>query len=123
MKITMYELLDMIKNNKNLPKKIKYGNDVYVLQENPEDYATWLCDNIDLLNDVVLGHFNVEDAIYLELEIIEDTPKEQKKIPEKLKGVCYSSDFDDRTEFLAKNINALKDTINEIIDYLKSKGE
>lgn len=44
-------------------------------------------------------------------------------MPEKLKGICCASDFDDRKEFLAKNINELKDTINEIIDYLKSKGE
>ena len=71
MKITMYELLKLIKENKDLPKKIKYGNDVYVLQENSEDYATWLNDNLDLLNDVILGHFNIEDAIYLELEILE----------------------------------------------------
>lgn len=109
--ITIYELLKLIKENKDLPKKIKYGNDIYVLQENPEDYATWLYDNLDLLNDVILGHFNIEDAIYLELEILE----EENKIPEKL----------DISNFPRHN-NSLKKTaikLNEIIDYLKSKGD
>lgn len=113
MKITMYELLKLIRENKDLPKKIKYGNDIYVLQENPEDYATWLYDNLDLLNDVILGHFNIEDAIYLELEILE----EQKKIPEKLQGSC------DMTTSEICRMNNIEVKINEIIDYLKSKGE
>ena len=113
MKITMYELLKLIKENKDLPKKIKYGNDIYVLQENPEDYATWLYDNLDLLNDVILGHFNIEDAIYLEVEI----PEEEKKIPEKI----LKDKFDDLTK--EAKLWKLFYKYNEIIDYLKSKGE
>ncbi len=128
MKITMYELLKLIKENKDLPKKIKYGNDVYVLQENPEDYATWLNDNLDLLNDVILEHFNIEDAIYLELEILE----EEKKIPEKL-DYCEENTFMNKKEttylsseerrLLDSNFKELGNKINSIIDYLKSKGE
>ena len=123
MKITMYELLKLIKENKNLPKKIKYGNAIYVLQENQEDYAAWLYDNLDLLNDVILGHFNIEDAIYLELEILE----EEKKIPEKIK-----IDNEDRIQALSTGNFVYKVNqptkiiiykINEIIDFLKSKGK
>lgn len=148
MKITIYELLGMVKNNKNLPKKIKYGNDVYVLQENPEDYATWLNDNLDLLNDVILGHFNIENAIYLELEIIEEEPRnielcgswftkseydklaqseEEKKIPKKFK---INYEIDEENTINMKEATMLECDlacrINEIIDYLdylKSKGE
>lgn len=118
--ITIYELLKLIKENKDLPKKIKYGNFIYVLQENREDYATWLYDNLDLLNDIILGHFNIEDAIYLKLEIVE----EEKKIPEKITvrarmvGSIYN-----KLENLNINTMAVEDKINEIIDYLKSKGE
>ena len=38
---------------------------------------------------------NLTDTV----EILE----EAKKIPEKLRGICCSSDFDNRKEFLAKN--------------------
>lgn len=125
MKITIYELLGMIKENKDLPKKIKYGNVIYVLQENREDYATWLYDNLDLLNDVILGHFNIEDAIYLELEILE----EKKEIPEKLSNIKFENGkfylpVGNKHNYIIREVDKVfLDKINEIIDYLESKGE
>ena len=103
MKITMYELLGKVKDGK-APKKIKFDNiiweydDVYYMAE----HNTWLdeyCDLSRVLND--------------EVEIIE----EEKKIPEKLKLYAPYSECDD-TRF-----EDVEDKINEIIYYLKSKGD
>ena len=102
MKITIYELLGMIKNGK-APKKIKYDNiifeydGVYYMAEHT--YLDDYCDLSRVLNDKV--------------EILE----EEKKIPEKL----------DISNF--PRHNSLKKTaikVNEVIhylQYLKSKGD
>ena len=50
-----------------------------------------------------------------EVEIIEYTPKEQKKIPEKL--------FGEPRHIYSENELYIVSKINEIIDYLESKGE
>lgn len=52
--------------------------------------------------------------------------EEQKKIPEKLKSLNNVGNVPNLVEFADKqqlNNHLLKDKINEIIDYLKSKGE
>ena len=79
---------------------------------------------------VGMGHTNINEyferypinANYLNCEIVEILPKreEEKKIPEKLNL--------DKDELLKKVIITAQDyviegKINEIIDYLKSKGE
>ncbi len=121
MKITMYELLGLVKDGK-APKKIKYHN--YICYYDDGDYklengSEWLFANeyIDLkyLNETV--------------EILE----EEKKIPEKLKLQIHHSNLSNLTlheEQLEKNDNTLVDCFeevekkfNEIIDYLKSKGD
>jgi len=113
MKITMYELLGLVKDGK-APKKIKYNTfelkrtmnnnllRIYVDEEGmffPEYY------NGLTLNDIV--------------EIIEE--KEEKKIPEKLDE--YADVSGDLVCNWTFGENKLKNKINEIIDYLKSKGE
>ncbi len=118
MKITMYELYGKI-YDENPPKHIRvYGEDWY--WNNYDGYVTK--ESLKTTPDAqiyLMDRYRTFMNLDQEVEIM----AEQKKIPEKLKGVCCSSDFDDRTEFLAKNINTLKDTINEIIDYLESKGK
>jgi len=112
MKITIYELLGMIKDGK-APKKIKVYGKVYInnncncyLDEKNES----LCNNVEIpmfLND--------------EVEILE----EEKKIPEKMDRELNCDD--DTLRGLVASVNEIykeiADKYNEIIDYLKSKGE
>jgi len=49
--------------------------------------------------------------------------EEEKKIPEKLKMLRHSCNFDRHEETLYENQVDLANKITEIIDYLKSKGE
>ena len=115
MKITIYELLGMIKDG-NAPRKIMYLCDIYELHIiNEYTYykngTTPLLISTNSLNDTV--------------EILE----EEKKIPEKLKWNEKSQHnvVTDNTKKTLENLlsrsEQLKKSINEIIDYLKSKGE
>ena len=121
MKITMYELLGMVKDGK-APKKIKWGchNFEWFVGEYValDEYGKpSLCE--------VVG--NIEWVLNDEVEILE----EEKKIPEKInictdatnmeyiKGKSYGKNY-------SKSSLEIAHTINEIIDYLnylKNKGE
>lgn len=118
MKVTIYELLGMIKEDK-APNKIKYINSIWEYDENTKDYINddiWL---IYSMNSIGLTE--------REVEIIEE-PKEHK-IPEKLE-ICYSPDIEEEI-FYEKgnkpNHYVLGDAgnkliiskINEILDYLE----
>ena len=111
MKITIYELLGMIKDGK-APKKIKVYGKVYINNNcncylDEQDKS--LCNNVEIpmfLNDTV--------------EIL----NEKKKIPEKLEY------YDDSIAWVIDNVGQLSDVdkviidkLNDVIDYLKSKGE
>ena len=111
MKITMYELYGKI-YNENPPKHIRvykedwYWNDYdgYVTKESLKTTP----DAQIYLMDRYRTFMNLDK----EVEIIEE-----KKIPEKLKLYAPYPECDD-TRF-----EDVEDKINEIIDYLKSKGE
>ena len=100
------DLLNKIANGEEVPKKITTQNGAYWYDEtninefkryrNPENY--YLIDENDL-ND--------------EVEILE----EEKKIPEKLSTLTYTN----RNTISIWNEHRNK--INEIIDYLNSKGD
>ena len=94
------DLLNKIANGEEVPKRIYYFNREFYLKEN-----TYFGDTFTLM------HYIQEEDLNDEVEIIE----EEKKIPEKLN----ISNF-------PKHNNSLKKTaikLNEVIDYLKSKGE
>lgn len=137
MKITMYELLGMVKDGK-APKKIKYKDSIYEYYcygdkkvimdyichhkkgENEWDSCLSSCINCEIFN--VLND---------EIEIL-DKIEEEKKIPEKEDELIYYNiqDFDDLKEYVEittndvfGKINKIINKQNEIIDYLKSKGE
>ena len=106
MKITIYELLGMVKDG-NAPKKIKYMGYIFEYDTNHKRYESYFDEQIWTLNEFV----NIDDNLNDEVEILE----EEKKMPEKL----------DISNF-PKHNNSLKKTaikVNEIIDYLKSKGD
>ena len=119
MKITIYELLGMIKNGK-APKKIKYKNKLYYLQHycNGEmDYT-----NEDYLDEIY--HLFNEAKVNDEVEILE----EEKKMPEKIKSngkefYCDNIDSWIDKEKTSAYCEYLMNKYNDLIDYLKSKGE
>ena len=117
MKITMYELLGMVKDGKT-PKKIKYDNRVYIFDDTKDNYYENETSSINW--DYV--------AIYClneQVEILE----EEKKIPEKLddfdiQGLEVSGYSMTQAEYLLEDgVKENRKIINWILDYLKSKGE
>ena len=130
MKISIYDLLGMVKDGK-APKRIRirtaggvyekefyFDGNIYMYKDKYEEYA--MTDDISIemfLND--------------EVEILDDEDKE-KGLPEKLKieQDTPSSNYYIRNEYgtkcgLTKHSKIIADKLNEIIDYLEkqSKGE
>lgn len=116
MKTTIYELLGMIKDGK-APKKFIYDNQLFILDEEDNVYRSHLGNRFGAM-------YQLDIKLNDEIEILEGTLEEEKKIPEKLdKYADVSGDLACEWTFGEKK---LKDKVNEIIDYLdylKSKGE
>ena len=119
------DLLNKIANKENLPKKIYYINREFYLKEN-----TYFGDTFTLM------HYIQEEDLNEEIEVLE----EEKKIPLKINKIIPSQNYvisdsknnsvDERLEIIRKRLYAnelymldIANTLNEIIDYLKSKGE
>lgn len=105
------DLLNKIANDEIIPGKIKYNEKIYHYGNH---YKWYLTDN--LLEELFIDKNHLND----EIEIIEDTPKEDKKI-KKLKvyddminWCCNGSPISD----IEKDII---DKINEIIDRLNGE--
>ena len=117
MKITIYELLGMVKDGK-APNKIKYINSIWKYDENTKDYIhddIWL---IYSMNSIGLTE--------REVEIIEE--QQEHKIPEKLpyyslekiqKAKNKDEWREERISLLEKRIDDYHNKINEILDYLE----
>jgi len=113
MKITIYELLGMVKDGK-APKKIKYDGVEW-------EYTGYQYERIDKAN---LGNiwnnynFNILNA---EVEILE----EEKKIPEKLPNIKFENGklylpVGNKHNYIIREVDKVfLDKINEIIDFLK----
>lgn len=117
MKITMYELLGMIKDGK-APKKIKYKDFIYEYYEK-ETVIDYRCyDEKTELYGYLSSCIDYETFNILENEV--EILEEEKKIPEKL-----NLDKDElRGKETPRAIDYLiEGKINEVIDFLKSKGE
>lgn len=138
--ITIYDLLGMVKDGK-APKKIKIDEDILNLEKGIETLYKFEKGG----GSLAFGYYIDNNKLDDEVEILEEEPtisklyinnelqydlKEEKKIPKKLllivnTEVNYPDDkFVERILTLFyefNNENRLK--INEIIDYLKSKGD
>jgi len=115
------DLLNKIANREEVPEKVKYEYKDYVYKDNYEDYY---CEEESRYLFETIVHdenWKLSYAMNIEVEIIEDTPEEEKKIPEKL-GECAYVDGEIAYSW-SKSEAILKTRINEIIDYLKSKGD
>ena len=109
MKVTMYELLGMVKDGK-APKKIKYDGQEYkitkILLEDNNYYFNYINEDMECIFPINTNHLNNE------VEILEE-----KKIPEKLE-LIENGDFVELPESID-----LMNKINEIINYIKRKGD
>lgn len=97
------DLLNKIANgdiNEDIKIEFEYG------------YNYEYCTIIEFFDRYILDKENLNQEITLE-----DTPKEESKIPEELKLYAPYPECDD-TRF-----DDVEEKINEIIKYLKSKGE
>lgn len=106
MKITIYELIGLIKDKK-APKKIKYDDKFWDYSVSNQDY---LC--LNDIDDLLGGLFTNQPTnsfINDEVEIIE----EPKKI-EKCKNYEDFLEIDDYIEHLKNKINELIDEINKL---------
>lgn len=120
MKITIYELLGLVKDDK-APKKIEYDYLIYELTPEKNDYyckneMRWFTNEINslgVLNDYV--------------EIIEES-KKIEKLPyyslEKIqKSKSKDERYENRLELLEKRINDYHNKINELIDEINNLKE
>ena len=121
MKITMFELLGMIKDGK-APKKIKWRDKIWTYNNRDQDYEI---NDTDLLGYGFCNHRTL-DFLNDEIEILE----EEKKIPERVLNAkvfdvpkLNNMELSNIALTNKQDIKLIKDTLNEVLDYLKSKGE
>ena len=112
------DLLNKIANGEEVPKEVEVGLNHYTYENNGEYYNT--SDSCDLLFD-----FNDDYQLRtcLNQTVYPITYEEEKKIPEKLDYIHPDIQCSYNESELLLRIEANKDKINSIIDYLKSKGE
>ena len=104
--IKIIDLINRIANGEEVPKKIKYDDEI----KSDIPYFIYIkmgkCNNntiINFLND--------------EVEILE----EEKKLPEKCKHAVFAYSSLKDINYLEGYVNDLTDTVNELLDYLESK--
>lgn len=107
------ELLNKIANGEEVPKRIKYENDIYILLDN---YCYFCEETNEILSQNIYAEFS---RLNDEVEIIEDKKIEKFKdyIPIGLTSV--GADFRKKDVFEA--LLKIGDKINEIIDKLNKE--
>ena len=119
MKITMYELLGLVKDGKELPKKIKVLDVVYEFDDHYGDYYNKSLDRFLFIYMTSEEEWKLAFFLNMQVEILE----EEKKIPEKLELPSFI-EFKTMTPEERYVITAREyDVLNDLIDYLKSKGD
>ena len=113
-KIKIIDLINMISKGEEVPKKIKYNGEEFQFtgyDRASKNYINELEDLFEVLDGSMLND---------KVEILD----EEKKIPEKITmRAGLVGDINNKIENLDINIMAVEDKLNQLIDYLKSKGE
>ena len=109
------DLLNKIANGEEVPKKIEYRNIKFIYDK---DNRLYIVENYNEYNDLLMELSNHKGTdLNYEVEILE----EEKKIPEKLE---FGRSIENGEEILTvPSDKMIVIKINEIIDYLKSKGD
>ena len=122
MKITIYELLGMVKDDKELPKKIKVLDVIYEFDDHYGDYYNEPLDRYLFVYMTSEEEWKLAYFLNTEVEIIEE-PQEHK-IPKKITmRADLVGDINNKIENLNINQIAIEDKINEILDYLEVNNE
>ena len=117
------DLLNKIANGEEVPKEIMYNNIIYNW-----DIDGYLHYGDNYHNErAFLEGYRTDMCLNDEVEIIE----EEKKIPEKLDiqiqnettGNAYITNEQGTKCYLTKHSKIIAERLNQVIDYLKSKGE
>ena len=113
----LINLLDKIYDKREVPQKIKYEGIIYYYVEGDNSKNCYFTRPKGCGGDWL--HFDIAD-LGKEVEILE----EEKEIPEKIEY------YDDSIAWVIDDIGQLSDVdkviidkLNDVIDYLKSKGE
>ena len=116
MKIKIIDLLNKIANGEEVPEMVEYSN---VLFKYDEDFKNYISENMsgDIFSYIDGTCFN--DAI----EVIKITvePKKIEKIEWNNKSK-WNGNHIDETEMLMSRTEQLKNSLNEVIDYI-NKGD
>ena len=122
MKITIYELIGLVKDDK-APKKIRYNNEIWKYDDECKTY-----DNDDYDKDLLEKLFYesyILDFINNEVEIIE-YPKKIKKLNTNIIN-ANRYDFDKNKEMTISNIAAdflsISEVVNELIDEIIKEND
>ena len=122
MKITMYELLGLVKDGK-APKKIKFRNEIYEYKNNIED---GFIDYVGIEKETnerfylssYIGNNYISDIFTDEVEIIEEPKKIEKedlfKLDERMSKASLVAWQKANNGILKKKINELIDEINNL---------
>lgn len=122
MKITIYELLGLVKDGK-APKKIKFRNEIYECKNNIEDgFIDYVGiekeTNAKFYLSSYIGNNYINDIFTDEIEIIEE-PKKIEKITVREKTLGFPNG-----EWTARNMDkAFAIKINELIDEINNLKE
>ena len=114
--ITIYELLGMVKDDKELPKKINVLDVIYEFDDHNGDYYNKSLDRYLFVYMTSSEDWKLAFFLDLQVEIIEE-----KKIPKKL-NYQYRNLYGRLSQHKQSEIDII-DTLNGVIDYLKSKGD
>ena len=112
------DLLNKIANGEEAPKHIKYKGWLFSFDRQPCDYY---CEEYGNLFEYLINEKRTIEFLNDEVEILEE-----KKIPDDLYSWFTMDYSDDLHEVIKKsniNFRNITEKLDEIIDYLKSKGE
>ena len=122
MKITIYELIGLVKDDK-APKKIRYNNEIWKYDDECKTYDNDDHDK-DLLEKLFYESY-ILDFINNEVEIIEDSKKIKKLNTNIINANRY--DFDKNKEMTISNIAAdflsISEVVNELIDEIIKEND
>lgn len=123
MKITIYELLGLVKDGK-APKKIKFRNEICEYESHGFiDYVGIDKEtNIKFYLSSYIGNNYISDIFTDEVEIIEEQEDKEDKI-QKIYH-CETGLIQNEVEiFIIKQLNQMVDKINELIDEINNLKE
>lgn len=127
MKITIYELLGLVKDGK-APKKIKYEDEIYEYKNNIEngfiDYVGIEKEtNVKFYLSSYIGNNYINDIFTDEIEIIEEPKKIEKISWSEKESLAGNFTANEKQEILARRTEKLKSSLNELIDEINKLKE